>query len=225
MAKEKPTILILMGPPGSGKGTQAKILMVSHGLPQVSTGDLVRDQINKKTEIGQKLESYVNAGKFPPDKVILDMLTYRISYEDCRKGFILDGFPRNKAQAKTLDKYMKMFGVEPIVISISVPDEKVKERLLNRIICEKCHAPYHAKFAPPKEPHVCDYCGGPLIERSDDSEKVIDYRLEVYRAQTEPLIKYYEKKGRLTTIDGTLPKDQVTAKIAQTIEAAKSPVA
>lgn len=225
MTKEKPTILILMGPPGSGKGTQAKRLMVSHELPQVSTGDLVRDQINRKTKIGQKLESYVNAGKFPPDKLILDMLTYRISSKDCRKGFILDGFPRNKAQAKTLDKYMKMFGVEPIVIAIEVPDANVKERLLSRIICEKCHAPYHAKFSPPKEPNVCDYCGGALIERSDDSEQVVDYRLEVYRDQTEPLIKYYQKKNRLTVIDGTLAKDEVTTQIAKTIEAVQNTVA
>lgn len=225
MTNAKPVIIILMGPPGSGKGTQAKRLMISHQLPQVSTGDLVRNQIARGTEIGKKLESYVNSGKFPPDKLILEMLAYRISYSDCRNGFILDGFPRNKEQAKTLDKYLKTYGVEPIVIAITVPEADVKQRMLGRIICEKCHAPYHLQYSPPKKEGVCDYCSGALIKRTDDSEKVIDYRLEVYKDQTEPLIKYYQKKDRLVMIDGTLPKDVVTATIVKAIEDAKAPTA
>jgi adenylate kinase len=217
MTKQKPTVIILMGPPGSGKGTQAKRLMQSHQLPQVATGDLVRNQIARGTDMGKKLESYVNNGKFPPDKLILEMLAHRIAYPDCKGGFILDGFPRNKEQAKTLDKYMKMYGIEPIVIAIDVPAEAVKARMLGRVICDKCHAPFHEVNSPPKVEGVCDHCAGHLIRRADDSEKVIDYRLEVYKEQTEPLIKYYQKDDRLTIINGLLCQEEVTAQIEAVI--------
>lgn len=223
MAANRLTIIILIGPPGSGKGTQAARLMLTHHLPKISTGDLLRDQINRRTSLGLKLESYVNSGSFPPDKLILEMLASRISASDCRAGFVLDGFPRNNNQAKTLDKYLKLYNVEPIVILMDTPDAEVKERILNRLICEKCHAPYHLKHAPPKQAGICDQCGGSLIKRSDDSEKVLEYRLEVYREQTAPLIDYYRKRGYLFSIDGTSPPDVAFAQIEHVIALRSTP--
>jgi len=223
MAKEQPSIIILIGPPGSGKGTQAKQLTTKYGLPQVSTGDLVRQQINERTPIGLKIENLVNSGKFPPDQLILEMLAIRLKAPDCRKGFILDGCPRNKSQAQTFDKYLKIFNIKPTVLVIDVPDAVIKDRLIYRVICEKCHTPYHLKYAPPKQEGKCDLCQGALIKRTDDSEQVIDYRLQIYHEQTQPLIEFYRKKGCLNIIDGTQPKEEVTTRIEQILAQAGCP--
>ncbi len=214
----KPIIIILMGPPGCGKGTQAQRLNAKYGWPQVATGDLIREQISQQSELGKKLEAYVTQGKFPPDKLILDILAKRITQPDCKKGFILDGVPRTKGQAKTLDKYLKMFGIEPFVLNIAVPDEEIADRILERLICSKCSASYHPKYAPPKQEGICDVCGSELIQRTDDTKQVLDYRLSIYHEKTEPLLKYYRKSDRLTIVDGTQPQEKVAEAIETAIQ-------
>ncbi len=207
-----------MGPPGSGKGTQSKELAANQGIPQVATGDLIRAHIAQGSDQGKAMEGYVHAGQFPPDQLILDILAARIQQEDCSHGFILDGFPRNRAQAKALDKYLKSNKIQPHVILLDISDQEVKERMIGRQTCEQCHRPYHSRFAPPRKEGVCDHCGSSLIRRSDDTEKVIAYRLQVYHQETQPLIEYYEKKGALHRVDASQPKAMVTAEILKTLQ-------
>lgn len=159
------------------------------------------------------MEGYVHAGRFAPDQLILDILAHRIRQEDCQHGFILDGFPRNRAQAKALNKYLKDNHAPLQVILLDISDQEVQERMIGRQTCEQCHVPYHTRFSPPKKEGICDLCGASLIRRSDDTERVIVYRLQMYHQQTQPLIDYYEKKGELYRIDASQPKAVVTAEI------------
>ncbi len=195
--------LILLGPPGAGKGTQAVRLVKHYGIPQISTGDILRKAVKDGTELGALAKKYMDKGELVPDEVVIGIIRDRITEPDCEKGYILDGFPRTIAQAEALDEMLEKMGARiDHVVNISVADEEIIKRLTGRRTCSNCGAGYHVLFDPPKQEGICDKCGGKLIQRDDDKEETIRARLEVYRQQTEPLIKYYEAKQLLRTIPG-----------------------
>ena len=205
---EKPLVVILMGPPAAGKGTQAATLSKHLGLPHISTGDLFRDNIRNKTPVGKLAKFYIDQGKLVPDQVVLDMLFERLTLEDCKGGYILDGFPRTVDQAKALNQYLAA-GHEWVVLNLNVDDSILIERITGRLVCKGCSKPYHKKNAPPSRENVCDCCGGMLYQRDDDTASVFAKRLEVYRNQTAPLIAFYGDKGGLRHIDADLTFEQV----------------
>ena len=190
--------LILLGAPGAGKGTQAKWISKEYGLPHISTGDILRQNVKEGTELGKEAKRYMDEGKLVPDELIIKMMKGRLAQEDCRGGFILDGFPRTINQAEELGKITDI----DAVLNIYVPFEKLIERITGRRSCPKCGAVYHIKYNPPKKDNICDVCGTPLIQRDDDKEETVKKRLETYEEQTAPLIDYYEKKGKLLTVEG-----------------------
>lgn len=194
-------VFILLGPPGSGKGTQAKNLSRYFNLPHISTGDLLREQIHKKTTLGKTVAIYMQKGQLVPDEIILHMLFERTSVSDCQKGYILDGFPRTLAQAEKLQVYFEQNQLEPFVFNLDLSDQMIIKRLSNRLICAKCHTPYHLFNSPPKKAGICDTCHTNLIYRSDDQPEVVSNRLRVYHNQTAPLIRYYNDLKLLHTID------------------------
>ncbi len=195
--------LILLGPPGAGKGTQAVRLVKHYGIPQISTGDILRKAVKEGTELGTLAKKYMDSGELVPDEVVIGIIRERIVEPDCEKGYILDGFPRTIAQAEALDAMLaKMDTAIDHVVNIAVRDEEIVKRLTGRRTCSNCGAGYHILFDTPKEEGVCDKCGGKLIQRDDDKEETIRARLKVYRQQTEPLIAYYEKKGLLRMVPG-----------------------
>lgn len=191
--------LILLGAPGAGKGTLAAYLIDEMGVPSVSTGNLLREAIQNNTPLGQSAKQYMDAGQLVPDEVVIGMLRERIAQEDCRNGFILDGFPRTIPQAEALDT---IAGID-CALSLEVPDEVIEPRMTGRRVCLKCGATFHIKANPPKTPDVCDVCGDPLVIRKDDKPEVVKDRLSTFHAQTEPLKDYYGAQGKLKTIDGT----------------------
>ncbi len=196
--------IIMLGPPGAGKGTQAKMLVERLGIPQISTGDMLRAAVKDGTELGKKAKEYMDAGKLVPDEVVIGIVKERLAQADCERGFILDGFPRTIPQAEALDRVLEELGKRiDYVINVAVPNEELITRLTGRRTCRKCGAMYHVVFNPPREEGRCDKCGGELYQRDDDREETIRQRLEVYQAQTAPLIDYYKKKGVLYDIDGT----------------------
>lgn len=207
-----------MGPPGAGKGTQAEVLVKKLEIPHISTGDMFRAAIKEGTEMGKKAKEYMDAGQLVPDEVVVGMVKERLSKEDCAHGFLLDGFPRTIAQAEALEKTLQELDMQiDAVINIAVPREKLMERLTGRRICRACGASYHVVFNPPARPGICDKCGGELYQRDDDNEATVANRLDVYEAQTQPLIDFYQVRGLLRQIDGDQPIDKVLSDILTAI--------
>lgn len=195
--------LLLLGAPGVGKGTQSKILVDRLGIVQISTGDMLREAIKNQTDVGRKAKTFMDAGKLVPDDIIIDLARLKIQSTECRRGFILDGFPRTINQAESLDRLLKELNIGlDAVIDIRVDSQKLIDRLGSRIICKNCGAVYNRLTHPPKVDHVCDKCGGEVYQRSDDTPDAIRLRLKVYEDETAHLRAYYQAKGRLTEIDG-----------------------
>lgn len=203
--------IILLGLPGSGKGTQAARLAQETGLPHITTGELFRENIRRRTELGRKAQPYVENGLLVPDELTIAMLQDRISQPDCARGAILDGFPRNLDQARALDEALAQRGAAVgRVLYISVPTEEIVRRLSGRWNCRQCGAVYHEQHQPPRTPGVCDRCGGELYQREDDKPEVVRTRLEVNQRQTDALVEYYRKQGKLVEIDGARGVEAVT---------------
>jgi adenylate kinase len=202
--------LILFGPPGAGKGTQAERLREDFQLPFISTGDMLRANVKEETDLGKQAKQYMDAGELVPDELIVAMISDRLQDEDAQDGFILDGFPRNLEQAKALDKQLSELGRRvTAALLIDVPDEEVVRRLAGRRVCVKAGHNYHVEFDPPKHDDVCDQDGSRLIQRDDDKPEVIKNRLRVYHENTEPLVDYYDEHGLMRRIDGTRPAAEV----------------
>ncbi|ROR01714.1 adenylate kinase [Desulfosoma caldarium] len=206
--------IILLGPPGAGKGTQAKRMIERYGIPQISTGDMLRAALKAGTPLGLEAKKYMDQGALVPDSVVVGLVKDRIQQEDCKKGYMLDGFPRNVSQAETLDGMLKELGQGiDHVVCIDVPDQELIQRLTGRRTCRECGAGFHVMFDPPKKEGVCDKCGGQLYQRDDDNEATVTSRLKVYADQTKPLIDYYEKQGKLRKINGVGSIDEIFDRI------------
>jgi adenylate kinase len=208
--------IVLLGAPGAGKGTQAKILIEKYGMPQISTGDLLRAAVAAGTALGKEAKSYMDKGELVPDSVVLGMVGERLKQDDCKKGYILDGFPRNTAQAEALDKMLAALNMSlTAALSVDVPFEDLMKRLTGRRTCKGCGQMYNIYFKAPAKEGVCDKCSGELFQRDDDKEATIKKRLEVYTAQTEPLIGYYKNKGIVKSVSGTGSIDEIFKKVTE----------
>jgi len=211
--------IVLLGAPGAGKGTQAKKLIEKYGIPQISTGDLLRAAVSAGTALGKEAKSYMDKGELVPDSVVLGMVGERLKQDDCKKGYILDGFPRNTAQAEALDKMLAALNMSLTgAISVDVPFEDLMKRLTGRRTCKACGQMYNVYFSAPKKEGACDKCSGELYQRDDDKEATIKKRLEVYTAQTEPLMGYYRNKGILKSVAGTGSIDEIFSKVCAILE-------
>jgi adenylate kinase len=215
---DSPIFLILLGPPMSGKGTQAARLSKALGIPQISSGDLFRDNIKRETALGREAKTYMDRGDLVPDEITIGMVAERLGRPDAAKGALLDGFPRTIPQAEELDRILDELDASLTgVISISVPVEELVKRASGRRICRSCGKSYHLAFNPPAEEGVCDVDGGELYQRDDDLPDTVRQRLEVYQGQTSPLVDYYRKRGNLREIEGDQPIDDVAADIAEVV--------
>ena len=208
--------IILLGAPGAGKGTQAEVICNRYIIPAISTGNIIREALKTGTEMGLKAKSYMESGALVPDEVVIGIIKERIVKDDCKDGFILDGFPRTIPQAEALDK---MGIVIDKVIDIEVPDEKIINRMSGRRVCEKCGASYHLEYKKPKVEGICDACSGTLIQRKDDHPDTVKSRLDVYHSETEPLKDYYEKQGKLTVVEGQEEIEDTTRLLIEALEA------
>ena len=214
--------LLLMGPPGAGKGTQAAELVKKFNIPHISTGDMFRAAVKEGTELGKKAKAVMDAGGLVPDEITIGIVKERLAKDDCKKGFILDGFPRTVEQADALAKILDNLGMKLTrVLNIHVPSSDLIERAVGRRICKSCGATYHIKFNPTKKDGVCDNCGGDLYQRKDDNEETMKNRLSNYEASTKPLIDYYKKVGVYTEIDGRQPIDKVTEELVNVLASVK----
>ena len=208
--------LLIMGRPGAGKGTQAANIKEYYGIPHISTGDMFRAAIKEGTELGKLAKSYMDKGALVPDEVTIGIVKERLLKDDCKKGFLLDGFPRNVLQAEALDSFMKEQGISlDAVLDVNVDASILIRRIVGRRICKTCGATYHIDFNKPKKEGICDNCGTPLIQRADDTIETAGSRLEVYAKQTAPLLAYYEKQNLLKTVNG----DQELNKVFEDIKA------
>lgn len=206
--------VVLLGPPGAGKGTQAKLLQEKFAACQISTGDILRKAVTEKTPLGQEAAQYIDRGALVPDDVIVKLVAERLKEKDCEKGFILDGFPRTIPQAESLDTSLKEMGLSlNRVLSVQVPRAVVIERLAGRRNCKNCGALSHMVFNPPKKAGVCDRCGGELYQRQDDEEETVVNRLKVYEKQTAPLVNYYRERNLLREIDGVGAVDEIRGRV------------
>jgi adenylate kinase len=203
--------LVLVGPPGAGKGTQAQFLASHLSIPKISTGDIFRDNVSHGTALGRRAQAYMERGDLVPDKITIAMVTDRLADDDAGSGFLLDGFPRNVPQAETLKKLLSAWDTRlDLVLELVVDDDEVVRRLSGRRTCRRCGRVWHATFDPPSRPDICDDCGGELFQRDDDREETIRHRIEVYQQQTSPLIAFYADEGILLGIDATGPVDEIT---------------
>lgn len=211
--------IIMLGAPGAGKGTQAHMIAEKYHLPHVSTGDIFRANIKNGTELGKEAKSYMDRGELVPDELTVRILLDRVAQDDCKNGYILDGFPRNIPQAEVLEKELEKLGDRiDVAIDMEVPDESIIRRMSGRRACVSCGATYHIVNVPPKKEGVCDVCGEALVLRDDDKEETVQKRLDVYHEQTQPLIDFYTKKGILKTVDGTQDMMDVFQTITKILE-------
>ena len=210
--------LILLGPPGAGKGTQAVNIVKKYNIPHISTGDIFRANIKNGTELGLKAKEYMDRGELVPDDLVCDIATSRLLEDDCKNGFLLDGFPRTVYQAEKLDAFLAEHGKKvDKVLDIAVEKDELMVRLLGRRVCKACGATFHVKNMPPKIEGVCDNCGGELMQRADDNEETVSNRIEVYNSQTMPLVEYYEKAGNIAHINGAIGLENVCNAIVDAI--------
>jgi adenylate kinase len=211
--------IVLLGAPGAGKGTQAKMLIEKYKIPQISTGDILRAAVAAGTPLGKEAKAIMERGELVPDKIVLGLVEERLKQDDCKNGFILDGFPRNTAQAEALDKLLNDLKM-PLdsALSVDVPKEDLMKRLTGRRTCKNCQQMYNIYYSPPKKEGVCDKCGGELFQRDDDKEETIRKRLDVYEAQTAPLIDYYKKKGILKSVSGVGDIKDIFNKVCAILE-------
>ncbi len=211
--------LILLGPPGAGKGTQAKKMVDRWNIPQISTGDILRAAVREERPLGLEAKGFMDRGELVPDRVVIGIIAERLQEEDAAGGFILDGFPRTIPQAEALQEILQSLGREiDCVLSIEVEEEKLVVRLTGRRMCRSCGESFHLVFNPPSRDGVCDRCGGDLYQRDDDKEETIRQRLAVYRQQTEPLVAFYEKKNILARVEGNDSKDLIFSRIVKAVE-------
>ena len=210
--------IILLGAPGAGKGTQAAMISAKYNIPSISTGDILRGAIKAETELGLRAKSYMDAGQLVPDEVVIGLVKDYLSSDTCKNGYILDGFPRSIPPAEALEQ----MGIEiDAVINIDVPDANIVDRMSGRRICSGCGASYHIKYQPPKKESVCDLCGNALYVRSDDSAETVLKRLQTYHTQTEPLKSFYEARGKVSDINGTLSQEEVSKQIFAVLDSFK----
>lgn len=208
--------IIMLGAPGAGKGTQAKMIAEKYGLPHISTGDIFRANIKNGTELGKEAKEYMDKGLLVPDELTVRLLLDRVAQDDCKNGYVLDGFPRTIPQAEVLDEKLSELGEKvDFAINVDVPDENIVNRMSGRRACLSCGATYHIVSIPPKKEGICDVCGSELVLRDDDKPETVQNRLKVYHDQTQPLIDFYEKKGVLRSVDGTLPMEEVFTAITK----------
>lgn len=206
--------IIMLGAPGAGKGTQAKMIADKYGVPHISTGDIFRANIKNGTELGMEAKKYMDQGLLVPDELTVRILLDRVAQDDCKNGYVLDGFPRTIPQAEVLDSELAKLGDHiDYAINVDVPDENIVKRMSGRRACLTCGATYHIEHVPPKKEGICDVCGSELVLRDDDKPETVKNRLNVYHEQTQPLIDFYTEKGVLKTVDGTVPMEEVFAAI------------
>ena len=212
--------IIMLGAPGAGKGTQAKMIAEKFGIPHISTGDIFRANIKNGTELGKKAKEYMDKGQLVPDELTVEILLDRVAADDCKNGYVLDGFPRTIPQADVLDKELTKLGDKvDFAINVDVPDENIVRRMSGRRACLKCGATYHIEHIPPKKEGICDTCGSELVQRDDDKPETVQNRLSVYHEQTQPLIDYYNKKNILKSVDGTKDMQEVFSDIVNILNA------
>ena len=216
--------LVLLGPPGAGKGTQARALGELWKIPQVASGDLLRAAVREGTELGCEATRYMDRGQLVPDDLVLKLIAERLAQSDAKAGFILDGFPRNVAQAETLAGMLERAGLKlDKVVAVIVPDEEIVKRISGRRTCKNCAAMYHVSFEPPKKSGVCDKCGGELYQREDDAEETVRERLKVFAEATRPLLDHYGQQGLLAQVDGVGSTDEVEKRILLAVNGVAPP--
>ena len=212
--------IIMLGAPGAGKGTQAKMIAEKFNIPHISTGDIFRANIKNGTELGKKAKEYMDKGQLVPDELTVEILLDRVAADDCKNGYVLDGFPRTIPQADVLDKELTKLGDKvDFAINVDVPDENIVRRMSGRRACLKCGATYHIEHIPPKQEGICDKCGSELVQRDDDKPETVQNRLSIYHEQTQPLIDYYNKKNILKSVDGTKDMQEVFSDIVNILNA------
>ncbi|MBQ1400920.1 MAG: adenylate kinase [Firmicutes bacterium] len=208
--------LILLGPPGAGKGTQAAMIVEKYNIPHISTGDIFRENIKNGTKLGKKAKAYMDKGELVPDSLVIEIAEDRLRKEDCKEGFLLDGFPRTVEQAVALDAFLADEGKKvDHVLDIDVDKPELLKRITGRRVCQACGATFHVTGMPPKVEGVCDKCGGELIQRADDTVETAENRIEVYNSQTKPLLDYYDRAGNIAHLDGAIGKDNLFVKITE----------
>lgn len=211
--------IVMLGAPGAGKGTQARMISEKYGIPQISTGDIFRANIRNQTELGKKAKSYMDQGLLVPDELTLDLVVDRLAQDDCSNGYILDGFPRTIPQAEALTFALKSQKTKiDFAIDVEVPDDNIVQRMSGRRACPGCGATYHIRYNPPVSDNICDECGTELIQREDDKAETVQKRLDVYHKKTQPLIEYYREQGCMYSVDGTRPMEDVFEDICKILK-------